>query len=287
MSKIYDSFLFFNELDILEMRLEILDPYVDYFIISECDYTFSGNKKPFYYEENRDKFKKYWDKIIHIKNFDSNEYLNPIKEKTGNQEIDLIKEGILNEYQIIQNSEKTDYGKPYWCREYLHREYVKIGMKNCLPSDIIIFSDVDEIPEPSKIIPDGKNYCFKQNNMIYYINKENVTEDWFGPVVTSFSYLSEKSLNSIRGERLSYNIIDGGWHLSFMGGPDRISDKIKSYSHQEFNNSGIHDNIQSRLDSNLDILHRNIRIENRDIDGFYPEKIISLVKNKYPYLIHD
>jgi beta-1,4-mannosyl-glycoprotein beta-1,4-N-acetylglucosaminyltransferase len=121
--------------------------------------------------------------------------------------------------------------------------------------------------------------------MIYYINRENVTDDWFGSVVTNFSHLSQRSLNSIRNERLSYNIIEGGWHLSFMGGPDRISDKIKSYSHQEFNNPTVHSNIKQRLDSNTDILQRNIRIENRNAEELYPEKIINLVKNKYKYLI--
>ena len=78
MSKIYDSFLFFNELDLLDIRLTILDPYVDYFVISECDYTFSGNKKPFYFDDNKNLFSKFLHKIIHIKNHNSNETENLI-----------------------------------------------------------------------------------------------------------------------------------------------------------------------------------------------------------------
>jgi beta-1,4-mannosyl-glycoprotein beta-1,4-N-acetylglucosaminyltransferase len=61
--KIYDAILFFNEIDILDIRLNILDPYVDYFIISECDTTFSGIPKKFLFEENKDKFEKFILKI--------------------------------------------------------------------------------------------------------------------------------------------------------------------------------------------------------------------------------
>ena len=67
MTKVYDAFLFFNELDLLDIRLNTLDPYVDHFIISECDHSFSGNSKPFYYEENKERFKKFHSKIIHVK----------------------------------------------------------------------------------------------------------------------------------------------------------------------------------------------------------------------------
>ena len=76
MSKVYDCFPFFNELDLLEIRLDALYDEVDYFVISECDYTFSGLSKPFYFEDNKEKFSKYMDKIIHIKNYDTKEFTN-------------------------------------------------------------------------------------------------------------------------------------------------------------------------------------------------------------------
>ena len=65
--KIIDCFPFFNELDILRMRLELLSEHVDKFLICESDVTHSGEKKPFYYEENKDAFKKWENQIVHLK----------------------------------------------------------------------------------------------------------------------------------------------------------------------------------------------------------------------------
>lgn len=63
--KVFDVFPFFNELDLLEIRLNILDPHVDYFVLSKSTKTFSGLDKPLYYKENKEKFKKFNHKIIH------------------------------------------------------------------------------------------------------------------------------------------------------------------------------------------------------------------------------
>ena len=63
--KIVDSFIFYNELDILNYRLSILDDYVDYFVLVESRYTFAGDLKPLYYLENKDKFEKFNSKVIH------------------------------------------------------------------------------------------------------------------------------------------------------------------------------------------------------------------------------
>ena len=63
--RIFDSFIFFNELELLEMRLNILGDVVDKFVLTESPFTVSGNEKPLYYEENKDKFAKWHDKIVH------------------------------------------------------------------------------------------------------------------------------------------------------------------------------------------------------------------------------
>ena len=74
---IYDCFPFFNEIDLLKIRLNTLDGVVDKFVIYESQYTFSGNIKKFYFEENKELFKDFLHKIIHIKDEDNIESLNP------------------------------------------------------------------------------------------------------------------------------------------------------------------------------------------------------------------
>ena len=263
--KIYDSFLFFNEIDLLHIRLELLYDKVDYFIISECDTTFSGNSKPFYYEDNKHLFEKYQDKIIHVKN-------------TNTIDIESIPDD-------IRNSAVVDYGASHWCREWLQREYVQKGMINCDDDDIIIFSDLDEIPNPDYIKEYSDPTCLKVRNMIYYLNNENVSEEWYGPQIAKYSYFKYRTLNSIRGARSSFDIVDNsGWHLSYMGGPGRIKTKIQSYGHQEFNNDYILNNVDEKVKNGTDVLNRQIKIVDFDVNG-YPKPMIDLIREKYNYLI--
>ena len=285
--KIYDAFLFFNELDLLEIRLELLYNHVDYFVISECDTTFSGLSKPFYYDENKHLFEKYADKIIHIKNYNSGD-LSPSLNSEGqfSKEKYDIYLSINNFFNEVKNSPQTDNGKPHWCRDFLHREYVKYGMAGCQDDDIIIFSDLDEIPDPSKMKLDGESYLINQKNIIYYINKENTSDRWCGTFITKYSNVKDKSLNKLRNDRFSFEILENsGWHLTFMGGKDRIAQKIKSYGHQEYNNDSIISQISSKVDNNIDILNRGVSIRNINIDDYYPKGMIDMIKEKFNYLI--
>lgn len=300
MAKIYDAFLFFNELDLLEIRLTMLDPYVDYFVLSECDYTFSGNKKPFYFEENKHLFEKFLHKIIHIKNHNSDDFDNLSSVYEGNKKdvYDKIKSG----FQPIKVGPETDYGKGHWCRDYLHREYVSLGLADCNDDDIIIFSDLDEIPNPEVIkgireLDLSNNYCLYSDSHQYYINNISST-NWMGSVITTYDKLKSDSLCNLRRRRGGYTMIEnGGWHLSFVGGIDRIKYKISSWGHQEYNNDYIHSSIESKINRNSDIFDRHNSgaaqhevyyfdgLKHLSIDGYYPDEIVELVRTKFPYLI--
>lgn len=287
--KIYDAFLFFNELDLLEIRLEMLYEHVDYFIISECDSTFSGLKKPFYFDENKDKFQKFLDKIIHIKHHNSDNFKNPQNIYEG-KKLEIFN-GILRFYDEIKDSPHTDYGKGHWCRDFLHREYVKIGMADCQDDDVIIFSDLDEIPNPVKLKFDN-NYFLNQKNMIYYLDRENITESWYGTFITKYGFIKNRSLGFTRliknQAKDGFTVIDNaGWHLTFMGGKQRVEQKLRSYGHQEFNNPWIINSIEGKLKLNSDILNRNIEIKKINLEDYYPQNLLSIVREKYRYLIHD
>lgn len=289
MSKIYDSFLFFNELDLLDIRLTILDPYVDYFVISECDYTFSGNKKPFYFDDNKNLFSKFLHKIIHIKNYNSNETENLINTFSNSKK--NVFDNIIKYYEIVKNSPETDFGKPHWCLDYLHREFVSLGLSDCDDDDIIIFSDLDEIPNPEIIKNikdlslDENNYTLYQDYHNYFIN--NLTGmDWMGSVISKYKTIKLDSLCNLRRNRGKYVMNDnGGWHLSFVGGVDRVKHKLESYGHQEYNNDVIKSNIKNKINQNSDLFNRVKEFKTIDINGYYPDNVINLIKNKYPYLI--
>lgn len=126
---VYDCFTFFNELDLLEIRLNILDPYVDKFVICESNYTFSCKPKPLYYAENKERFKKWEHKIIHH---------------------------VVGGICLDNPFEQAGYQK----------DAIRDTLKDCNPEDIIYFGDVDEIWTPQT--EEGKleqlNYCYYLNN---------------------------------------------------------------------------------------------------------------------------
>jgi beta-1,4-mannosyl-glycoprotein beta-1,4-N-acetylglucosaminyltransferase len=304
MSKVYDCFGFFNELDLLEIRLETLDPYVDYFVISECDSTFSGIDKPFFYERHKEKFDKFADKIIHVKNHNSKECVNLSNTHDGK------KYDIYNKIIEIHNDHKPEHGhgQPHWCRDYIHREYIKLGMSDCHDDDIIMFSDLDEIPNPEVLegirnLDMSKQYCLLQDNNNYYVNNIASTH-WRGNIICKYSHLKDKSLNMMRflsrQDELNFVFIENaGWHLSYMGPPERIKIKLKCFGHQEFNNSFYLNNVENNMNSNKDVLGRggyntfNSNLEKFyfdnlktvKMDGYFPPDMIELIEEKFPYLI--
>jgi beta-1,4-mannosyl-glycoprotein beta-1,4-N-acetylglucosaminyltransferase len=146
--KVIDVFPFFNELDILEIRLNILDPYVDCFILSEATKTFSGLDKPLYYQENKDRFEKFNHKIIH----------NIVEDTTSPE---------LHPYQ----------------RDVFQKDNIKkIVLENASYEDAIIWSDIDEVPNPDAI--EDLNTYFVQDSIFHFAQENcmgyfNLVEDWW------------------------------------------------------------------------------------------------------------
>lgn len=260
MTKVYDCFLFLNELELLEIRLNILNPYVDFFVINESTTTFSGNKKPLFFQENIYKFKEFSNKII---------------------------------YHVVDvPSNLTDS----WDRETFQRNsIIKAIDQHAESEDIIITSDLDEIPNPSVIKElnsffNSKNlYHCKQKFYYYYLNN-SLNRNWYGSRICTFDFLKANTVQGVRQateetSRLNGIILeDAGWHFSYLGGAEKIKFKIESFSHQEFNNESIKNKILENLEKNKDIFDRNINFELVTIDNSFPE----FIKNnqcKYKHLI--
>lgn len=263
MTKIIDSFLFFNEVDLLDLRLNILYDYVDCFVITESDRTFSGNEKQFNYLKNKNKFKKFEDKIIY------------------------------NQITIPENISIT------WDREIFQRNSaLSLIREKFNEEDLIITSDIDEIPSVEVL----KNYSdwfkidnlyhLKQDMYMYYLNNFK-TSQWFGSRICSLSFLNDKTIDDIRQatedeDKLTGFIIEnGGWHFTYLGGKEMIKYKLESFSHQEYNNDWIKLNIEKCINNNIDILGRNESYKLVSInENDFPEYIVQNIE-KYSHLIKD
>lgn len=245
--KIIDSFIFYNELDLLEYRLSILDEYVDYFILVESTHTFTGKPKKMYYEENKDRFDKFNHKIIYIKVTDFPYKYPNINYKANEQ----------------------------WKNEYHQRCQISLGLNQLLAylnnDDIIITSDVDEIPNPN-ILQKVKNNTldYDRNNLnrleldMYYYNLKFRVGDganWHG--IKLFNYYTYTQLKitfqqmRLWEHRHNVPIIkNGGWHLSYFGDKEFIKNKILAFSHQEYNNNNFlkDENIENALKNGINLI---------------------------------
>ena len=224
---IVDSFIFYNELDMLEFRLTELNDVVDYFVIVEATHTFTGNKKELYYLKNKHRFNKFNDKIIHI---------------------------VVDDMPNTQNA---------WDNEKHQRNCIKRGLSklSLRDDDIIIISDSDEIPNKdtlSKMKTNGIKSIHSLEMSMYYYNLTTInTKKWHWAKICPFKTLYEDEINDVRlmGAPIIKN---GGWHFSYFGNSDFIKNKIRNFSHQEFNNKTIVNDIhiQKKLTEGKDLYNR-------------------------------
>ena len=268
--KIYDIFCFFNELDLLEIRLNILDDYVDYFVIYEAPQTFSGNPKPLYFQENRQRFKKWEHKIIHyvVENVPGNE--DDLKGRLyANKDLNMIDREII--VNSLTSSLVTRNGQEWftWAREFYIKESVRKALTNLKDEDICYISDLDEIWNPELTIDYSKDDIFKpmQAGYQYYLNNRSDEDLWFGwtgTIVTKFKNIKAIGINHIRAHskmERSYTFLkNGGWHFGFMGGYEGARRKIAESNHFYYNPKETLSELQNMISKNKDHRKRGIKL---------------------------
>ena len=281
---VYDCIPFFNELDILELRLGVLDKYVDKFIIEESTMTFSGEGKDLCFKANRDRFKKYLDRIVYVTVDDS--------PTTG-----------------------TTHERDYFQKNRLIEGLKEVGATE---DDVIIFGDCDEIPNPvelEKIIKNfdkTKVYHLAQRNFYAFLNMEeksgkllSITREfpeipqekrkWLGTKVTSIRNIPKEGIVRLRDlcevtDENAVRVADGGWHFGYMGGDheknpiDRIGVKVKAAAHQEYNEREIILETMDRLILGQDIFGRDAKFERVEIDDSYPKYLLDHLA-EYEHLV--
>ena len=206
MRKIYDCFLFFNELELLEMRLNVMDPYVDYFVITEASVTHSGIPKPYNFEANKEMFSKFLHKIIYIKNDDiPNDFVNlPQIKNIDSFEGQCVKK--IHELIETQTGLFDRRTQPYFGRDFFQKESIRKGLENCQDDDIIISSDLDEIPNADVI--KNLNFdnvkCFELKQRLFYYHVNLLRElNWSGTKVSKWKSVKESKITEIRQNKIT------------------------------------------------------------------------------------
>lgn len=287
--KIYDAFIFNNELDLLDLRLNLLNNSVDKFVIVESNVTFSGKRKELFYLKNKHHFNEFNDKIIYLNVQDPPEsFLQHNLYNNPSSELEVLKNEIYSKLMSVEN---WDRNNNIWGREHYQRESILLALQECEDDDIILISDIDEFPNPNSLrnlseMKDNDVYEFRHKFFYYKLNL--LKSDYIiGTKSVKYKLLKNNSIYNIRKKHnLTTKIMDDyGWHLSFMGGLEKIISKIESYSHQEFNNDYIKSNIELNIKNKKDLFFREGELKEVDIYDTYPLSFIELVKLKYNYLI--
>jgi beta-1,4-mannosyl-glycoprotein beta-1,4-N-acetylglucosaminyltransferase len=267
--KIFDTFIFFNELDLLELRMNILDDVVDYFVIVEATVTFTGKKKPLYFAENRERFKKWEHKIIHHVTVDDNETFEKYWD------------GVQYHRSMMEND---IYKLPtHWQRECFQRDSAIYALLDpASDDDIIITSDADEIANPKviKIIDEWfnpNNHYVLRGPVYYYCLNLLCETKWMGPRVSTMKMLKSMGVDKLRQSHPNaWSIDDSAWSWSFFGGADHVREKMDAYSHQEHNIPQFRDSMEQRIEKGLDPYDRTYLYNPAvvPIDDTFPEYII-------------
>lgn len=276
---VYDCIPFFNELDILNLRLHILDPLVDKFIIEESTVTFSGIPKELCFEKNKNLFQDFLPKIEHI---------------------------------VVDNSpiDATTHE-----RDNFQKNALAKGLVDADDNDVIILSDVDEIPNPKTLkeiidhFDPDKVYHLAQRMFYCYLNMEEVSgkllsitgefpgverKMWLGTKVFSKKNIPESGIIRMRESSvtlpMAVRVADGGWHFGYMGSSKesdvskRIGDKVAAAAHQEYNNQDTLAETRDRIMLGQDIFGRNAKFQRVEIDESYPEYLRAHL-DEYQYLV--
>ena len=277
---IYDCVTFFNELDILKLRMQIMAPYVDFFVIEEASVTFSGEPKRMIFAENRQLFAEFEEKI---------------------------------RYVAVENSPLE--GVTTHERDKFQKNQLIRGLSDCRPEDIIIFSDVDEIPNPKTLVrlietfEPGKVYHLAQRMFYCFLNMEEVSgnllsitgefpgverRQWLGTKICSFAELPEEGIVYLREvppeDQRSVRVADGGWHFGYMGGDGerdvakRIGVKVQAAAHSEYNTKRYLNEAVDRLLCGEDIFDRDAKFVRVPIDDSFPAYLREH-KEEYDFLI--
>tara|TARA_B110000259_G_scaffold98765_1_gene113992 strand:- start:410 stop:1300 length:891 start_codon:yes stop_codon:yes gene_type:complete len=283
--KIFDCFMYYDEDLILDLRLNYLNNYVDKFVIVESSYTHSGDSRKCLFDiKNYSKFK---DKINYIILEESPVDLSHVKKDDSFEK---------KNSKLILNAVK---------RENLQRNTISKGLESALPEDLIIISDVDEIPNLNdNNISSIKNKIifFEQKYFYYKFNLKLDNYPWYGSrACKKKDLISPQWLRNIKSKtyptwridtmfsKKKYKnikfITNGGWHFSNIKTPADIEKKMKTYlHHREYEINPIGEKKISQIIQNKKTLY-NLKVDMKSNKFDLSDQLVVAEISELPYYI--
>ena len=265
-----DSFLFYNEPELAELRIKYLEKLVDYFVVIEADITHQGKKKLWNFP-----------KILETR-------LKEYSKKIQYHQVNIDPEKIKNEESWIIDNVKGDDA---WRIENFQRNYIKTACKKFSDKDILIISDVDEIPSKPKL-EFIKTCDFRKiapiafEQYLFHIDCNFLKlESWRGSIVTTLQICNAYSPHQLRRSRNRIShFTESGWSFSSFGGPSRIKEKLESIAHKEFNNDKFKNlnHIMNCQKTGADLFYRKIKTKKID-KTFFPKDLLQLMEENPNY----
>jgi beta-1,4-mannosyl-glycoprotein beta-1,4-N-acetylglucosaminyltransferase len=254
--RVIDCFTFFNELDLLEIRLNELDPVVDTFVLVESVRTFTGESKPSSFTEHKQRYARFLPKLRHI---------------------------------IVENAPD---GPDPWARERFIRNEILQGIRDCALDDYILISDVDEIVNANTLARACRQGVeqtrFEQKFHYYYVNCL-CDDPWLlGPYLTRRRLLGQPHEQRVEIRDSKAPIAkDGGWHFSHLGGAETIQRKVKTGSHSEYNTAPYTDleHIKRCMEAPCDLFGRAQQFRFVPLDESYPQFLRDNLE-RFKHLVH-
>lgn len=251
---IYDCFLYNGEKECLQIRCEELKPLNVTHVLVDSPYSFTGNKQriPFFEMEDKSDYFEY-----------------------------NIQEWIVDELPIIGNAWQNEINQ----RNDILKSLIELNAKD---DDIIIVSDVDEIPS-FKAIKSYKSEmgltALRMDNFWYKFNCLTERQSWLPARIITFAELKNSTPNAIRNSGYKSVIENAGWHWSYLGDADYIMNKLNSFSHQEYNKEPFNNKefIETQIATGIS-LWGNSKFEYISLDGTFP-KFLYHNQDKFSKLI--
>jgi beta-1,4-mannosyl-glycoprotein beta-1,4-N-acetylglucosaminyltransferase len=261
---IFDCFPFFNELELLELRLMELWDTVDYFVIAESNKTHSGNPKDFVLEKNKERYRKYFGNIIYVKVEDPPDY---------------------------------DPKDPYKIEHFQRNSLMKGLLGYAKQGDKILLSDLDEIPKPIAIASNlnRSEWLFLQEDLFYYYVNCQAAKSCGGTVMADYgTFESPQQLRRFAKIRYNFSpekhkevIPNSGWHYSYLGAdPKKIRYKVENIAESKnlLDKLGGLKKILEKIKNKKDLFNRTVwhhKLKIVDIDSTKPKSMDKFLK-KYP-----